>query len=194
MWASTALYTATLTGTLSTVHHLISNLCRCGNPSNDKSFFVGGINVLFQFQNVSESSDFVGTIRNLVIDSVQIDLSSPIREENTVPGTLFTSEPKCEEMEAVCSGPHYTGCLDYDTESRCICVGGFNSRACSEEKSKHHSQNVFMHHTISCTTYNTTQRLLSGIHIWHEIISGMDSSLNCRINILPAGWRVCNCR
>ena len=90
-----------------------------------------------QFPNASvNSGDFVGTIRNLVVDSVQVDLRSPIREENTAHGALFPTEPMCGELEMRCSGPHYTGCLDYDTESHCICAGGFNTEACDKEESK----------------------------------------------------------
>ena len=88
------------------------------------------------FDNSSGNSDFVGIIRNLIIDGMQVDLASPLREENTARGVLFTSEPKCEELEMVCNGPHYTGCLDYDMESHCICAGGFNTEACDKEESK----------------------------------------------------------
>ena len=104
--------------------------------STSQTFYVGGINAFSHLQNASEYSDFVGTIRNVVIDSTLIDLASPVREENTVQGALFTSEPKCGGMEMTCSGPHFSGCLDYDFESHCICSGGFNSHACTRKESK----------------------------------------------------------
>ena len=86
--------------------------------------------------STGNDGDFVGIIRNLIIDGTQVDLASPVREENTARGALFTSEAKCEELEMVCGGPHYTGCLDYDMESHCICVGGFNTEACNKEDGK----------------------------------------------------------
>ena len=113
---------------------------RCDSDTLDHTFFLGGIDVFsHSHQNLSGLSgntDFVGTIRNVIIDSVRVDMAFPLREVNTVRGILFTSEPMCSDMEVVCSGPHYAGCLDYDLESHCICSGGFNPGTCDEEKSK----------------------------------------------------------
>lgn len=142
MCGPVAMYTTPLTAPLScsTGHNLTSTMCRCDSTySNGQTFFVGGIDLFSDYHNASWNNDFVGIIRNLVIDSVQVDLASPIREENTARGILFPSEPKCGELEMTCSGPHYTGCLDYDMESHCICAGGFNTDTCKEEESKYRS-------------------------------------------------------
>lgn len=95
---------------------------------------MGGIDV-FSFESANQNSDFVGIIRNLVIDSVQVDLASPTREKNTARGMLFSSDPKCGDLEMSCNGARFMGCLDYDMESHCVCAGGFNTD-CEDETSK----------------------------------------------------------
>lgn len=95
---------------------------------------MGGIDI-FSSENANWNGDFVGIIRNLVIDSVQVDLAFPTREENTVRGALVSSEPKCGDLEMSCSGARFAGCLDYDMESHCVCAGGFNTD-CNDEASK----------------------------------------------------------
>ena len=101
-----------------------------------QTFYLGGIDAFSQFENASDYSNFIGTIRNVVIGSVLVDLASPLREENVIRGVLFPSEPKCGATEMTCSEPYHSGCLDYDFESHCICSGGFNSDACAKKESK----------------------------------------------------------
>ena len=131
-----AIYTAQFTGPLLCPCNT-DPLCRCDADLSGHHFFVGGIDIFSHtHNNLSESFDFIGNIKNLVIDSVRVDMASPVREVNTLRGVVFTSEPKCGEMEVECSGPHYAGCLDYDLDSHCICSGGFKSDTCNKEKSK----------------------------------------------------------
>ena len=119
-------------------HCSLLTLYRCDDTtdSTSQTFYVGGIDAFSHLQNASKYGSFVGVIRNLFIGSVLVDLASPVREENTVHGVLFTSQPKCGGSEMTCSGPHHSGCLDYDFESHCICSGGFNSHTCTTEESK----------------------------------------------------------
>ena len=101
----------------------------------DQTFYVGGIDLFSDLDNFTGINDFVGVIKNLIFDSTQVDLSSPIRKENTERGIVLSN--KCEASDMTCSGPHYTGCLDYDTESHCICAGGFSTETCKEEASEY---------------------------------------------------------
>ena len=123
--------------------------------SVDQTLFVGGINLFSQSVNSSSAADFVGIIRNIVIDSVQWDLSCPSQEENTVLGVVYPSQPTCGTASLTCSGPHYTGCLDYDVESRCVCTGGFSPESCREEKSECIFPSLFstISHTCSHVTF-----------------------------------------
>ena len=119
-------------------HFVLLTLCRCDDSgSNIQTFYVGGIDAFSHLQNISEYSDFVGTIRNVVIGSVLVDLTAPLREENTISGALFATGPKCGAEEMTCSEPHHSGCLDYDFESHCICSGGFSSDTCAKRESKY---------------------------------------------------------
>jgi hypothetical protein len=117
-------------------HCSLLTLYRCDDTTDStlQTFYVGGIDAFSHLQNASKYGSFVGVIRNLFIGSVLVDLASPVREENTVHGVLFTSQPKCGGSEMTCSGPHHSGCLDYDFESHCICSGGFNSHTCTTEE------------------------------------------------------------
>ena len=131
-------------------HCSLLTLYRCDDTtdSTSQTFYVGGINAFSHLQNASKYGGFVGVIRNLFIGSVLVDLASPVRGENTVHGVLFTSQPKCGGSEMTCSGPHHSGCLDYDFESHCICSGGFNSHTCTTEESKQVSP-LFLHYTLA---------------------------------------------
>ena len=151
-------------------HCSLLTLYRCDDTvdSTAQTFYIGGIDAFSNLQNASEYGSFVGMIRNLFISSVLVDLSSPVREENTVHGALFTSQPKCGGPEMPCSELHHSGCLDYDFESHCICSGGFNSQSCTNEESKH----VFLCPSYNpltlqfcIKTYYYTQRPI--LRVWH---------------------------
>lgn len=113
--------------------HTHSFWCSKSTAANDQIFFVGGVNL---FSHSTRASDFVGSIRNLIIDSVQVDLANPLSDQNTIPGAVFSPEPACSLNNIQCNGFHYRGCSDYATESHCICAGGFHHKSCSEENSK----------------------------------------------------------
>lgn len=139
VWAAVAKHTGLFSTPLPClmVHCSLLTLYRCDDTtdSTSQTFYVGGINAFSQLQNASGHGNFVGMIRNLFVGSMLVNLGSPVREENTVHGALFTSKPVCGS-EMTCDGPYHSGCLDYDFESHCICSGGFNSHACNKQESK----------------------------------------------------------
>ena len=98
---------------------------------------MGGVDVFSHLDNSSSVADFVGIIRNLIVDSVQVDLACPSREENTARGAVYPAQPTCGSSDMLCSDPHYTDCLDYDVESHCVCAGGFDYQTCKEDESEY---------------------------------------------------------
>lgn len=114
---------------------------------------MGGVDVFSHLENSSGVADFVGIMRNLVVDLEQVDLACPTQEENTVRGVVYPAQPTCGSSGMTCGGPHYTGCLDYDVESHCVCTGGFDYQTCQEDNSKCGCVHVSLFPLFSICTY-----------------------------------------
>ena len=84
--------------------------------------------------NATLYMDFVGSIRNVIIGSTQLDLECPSQEENAILG--FHRSNSCENVSLSCTGAHTTGCVDYAPQPYCSCLGGFDPQACQQENSE----------------------------------------------------------
>ena len=57
--------------------------------ADSNSLFIGGVGLLFLYDSVSlSSSEFVGAIRNFIIDDTQVDLGCPTSDMNVLRGNF----------------------------------------------------------------------------------------------------------
>ena len=115
---------------------LLSHRCRRTLPqtTNGPSLYVGGVDLFALPSNATLYMDFVGSIRNVIIGSTQLDLECPSQEENAILG--FHRSNSCENVSLSCTGAHTTGCVDYAPQPYCSCLGGFDPQACQQENSE----------------------------------------------------------
>ena len=114
----------------------LSHRCRRAQPqtSDGPSLYVGGVDLFALPSNATQYMDFVGSIRNVIIGSTQLDLGCPSQEENAILG--FHRSSSCENVSLSCIGAHTTGCVDYAPQPYCSCLGGFDPQACQQENSE----------------------------------------------------------
>ena len=115
---------------------ILSHRCRRTQPqtSDGPSLYVGGVDLFALPSNATQYTDFVGSIRNVIIGSTQLDLECPSQEENAILG--FHRSSSCENVSLSCIGAHTTGCVDYGPQPYCSCLGGFDPQACQQENSE----------------------------------------------------------
>ncbi len=121
------------------------------NPSTAGSLFIGGVNLFSLDDSVRlRATEFVGTIRSVLINSTQIDLGCPTDKVNIMEGTsalhIHMIEPKhecCQSFHAgfhysgsnacnteQCENDHTAGCVDFAPQPYCKCIGGFPPASC----------------------------------------------------------------
>ena len=144
----------------------ISSKHRCANKAfgggqelihdHQNSLYIGGVNIFHLQPNSSLQTDtFMGSIRNVVVRGVQLDLTCPADQINTIQGeknkfllefvalifvwffpfflpTIIVGVVRshsCAEIN--CSSHRSSMCVDYAVKSYCQCLGGFSSHACN---------------------------------------------------------------
>ncbi len=88
---------------------------------------MGGLDLLSLPENATFLPGLLGAIKNLIVDSSQVDLSCPSSQENTALGLVHV-EGGCTQT---CGEDSV--CVSYAAEPYCSCLGGFPHTACQGE-------------------------------------------------------------
>ena len=98
------------------------------SPSDGLYLHVGGVDDAFSIpEGRLNSYDFIGSIATVVVDGVQLDLTCPSNERNTLLGSYLSAycdTDPCNE---------HSSCVSYTNVPLCQCIGGFGSDSCDEE-------------------------------------------------------------
>lgn len=174
--------------------------CRC-DPQDGSlstgSLFIGGVNLFSLDESVLlRATEFVGTIRSVLINNSQIDLGCPTDQVNIMNGRCFsgvlTPMTHCSYKVHCCciAGFHYTnacstkqcenehtaGCVDFAPEPYCKCIGGFPPASCQplpdpDQEIDGSENSEFIDIITTANQIAVNALLIRAVHISHSLCS-----------------------